>query len=620
MCIYKPDMPKMKSILFLLIAVVALQACQQGGDSSSEFLAASWDREQLDPVLGKTMHLHLDPALDGLSDGEKEAVSKLLEVGHLFHELYLESRHPESLGAGATLVDLQEQAVDPERTAALLDLYRMMMGPITTTLDNRRVPFLPVAEEEDGKNVYPQGSTRAEMDEFLAANPDRRDEILHLRSVVRQATKENAERDLAALDEHAVLDASHQGLREKLESVRDNPSEWGIYAVPYSVAYADRILRARVLLEEAAAAVEAEDPDFGAYLRHRAGNLLVDDYEQGDAAWVTGQFTGNLNAAIGSYETYDDGLYGVKSFFGLSLLLRDRERSDELAKAVAGIQKIEDALPYEHHQKVRENIPVGVYSVIADFGQSRGTNTATILPNESHISRKYGRTILIRANILMNPRIFANALRDFKEATIPDHHDELSPEGNLNYTLWHEIGHYLGVDQTSEGRELDEVLEDTADILEELKADLVSLFAAGMLREQGLFNDADLRAVYARGIDRVLLKNRPRRTQPYGTMQLMQWNWYLDRGLLRFDRDTGLLSIDYSLYPETVTSMLAEVLKLQYAGDRGSAQAFIDQWTRWVEDLHGVTAGRMKAAERFRYSLVTYGVMNEKPHTVLSGE
>ena len=35
-------------------------------------------------------------------------------------------------------------------------------------------------------------------------------------------------------------------------------------------------------------------------------------------------------------------------------------------------------------------LPTGVYEVIADFGQSRGTNTATILPNEAYIARRYG--------------------------------------------------------------------------------------------------------------------------------------------------------------------------------------------------------------------------------------
>ena len=68
-----------------------------------------------------------------------------------------------------------------------------------------------------------------------------------------------------------------------------------------------------------------------------------------------------------------------------------------------------------------------------------------------------------------------------------------------------------------------------------MKADLVSLFAARELHQRGVFDDARLRGIYADGIRRVLQKNRPRREQPYQTMQLIQWNWFLDRGLLTVD-------------------------------------------------------------------------------------
>ena len=77
--------------------------------------------------------------------------------------------------------------------------------------------------------------------------------------------------------------------------------------VPYSVAYADELIKSFGLLNEAADAVEKDDEEFAKYLRNRARDLLSDDYESGDAAWVTGRFK-NLNAQIGSYETYDDEL------------------------------------------------------------------------------------------------------------------------------------------------------------------------------------------------------------------------------------------------------------------------------------------------------------------------
>ena len=57
----------------------------------------------------------------------------------------------------------------------------------------------------------------------------------------------------------------------------------------------------------AADAVEADDAEFAGYLRNRGRDLLSNDYESGDAAWVTGRF-GRLNAQIGTYETYDDAL------------------------------------------------------------------------------------------------------------------------------------------------------------------------------------------------------------------------------------------------------------------------------------------------------------------------
>ena len=174
-------------------------------------------------------------------------------------------------------------------------------------------------------------------------------------------------------------------------------------------------MKAYALLNEAADAVAKDDEEFARYLRNRARDLLSNDYESGDAAWVTGRFK-NLNAQIGSYETYDDELYGVKTFFAFSLLSTRGQETTALRQAMRGLQALEDSLPYDHHKKIREDIPVGVYDVVADFGQSRGGNTATILPNESYLARRYGRTILLRANIMREPNIFEGTSRTWEAA------------------------------------------------------------------------------------------------------------------------------------------------------------------------------------------------------------
>ncbi|HEX8424589.1 MAG TPA: hypothetical protein VF634_14370, partial [Pyrinomonadaceae bacterium] len=333
-------------------------------------------------------------------------------------------------------------------------------------------------------------------------------------------------------------------------------------------------------------------------------------YESGDAAWITGRFK-NLNAQIGSYEVYDDELYGVKSFYAFSLLATRQKETEELRRAMRGIQALEDSLPYNRHKKVREDIPVGVYDVIADFGQARGGNTATILPNESYLARRYGRTILLRANIMRHPEIFKGSGNAWAAAVAPAHASELTFDGSFYRTLWHEVGHYLGVDRTKDGRDLDTALQENSSLLEEMKADLVSLYVAEALRKQGYYTEAQLRSLYASGIQRVLQNNRPRRTQPYNTMQLMQWNFFLERGVLRFDPQTKRLSINYDKYHDAVGELLKRVLEVQSEGDRAAADRFVEQYTTWDENLHGAVAKNIRDQQQYRFRIFKYAALGE---------
>lgn len=561
-------------------------------------LSGAWSVEQSRTLLDKTLPVTLAPELSHLGAGERAAVAKLREVGELFQALYEDQRHRQAATARATLWN---GAGSPRED--LRQLYRLFQGPIANNLDNERVPFVPVDPVQPGKTVYPWGITKAEVDAFLAANPAARDALLAPRTVVRRAEPAQLAADLAALARHPVLDTLHPGLRTRLETLHRAPA--GLYALPYSVAYADTLVRAHALLHEAADLVAVDDEQFAGFLRNRARDLLSDDYESGDAAWVTADFR-HLNAQIGSYETYDDELYGTKTFFSLSLLARRPDESKALVAALAGLQAFEDSLPYANKKRVRERIPVGVYDVIADYGQTRGANTATILPNEAYLTRRYGRTILLRGNIMRAPALATERDRVWEAAVAPQHANELTAEGSFQRTLWHEVGHYLGVDATRDGRDLDTALEDAASAFEEMKADLVSLYVAPVLHEQGYYDDAALRSVYANGIMRVLQNNRPRRDQPYQTMQLVQWNFFLQRGLLKLDPNARALVIDYARYHETISALLTKVLELQYAGDKVAANAFLDRYTTWDDAVHGVIAQRIRDQQRYRYTLFSY--------------
>jgi len=120
-----------------------------------------------------------------------------------------------------------------------------------------------------------------------------------------------------------------------------------------------------------------------------------------------------------------------------------------------------------------------------------------------------------------------------------------------------------------------------------------------------------MRSVYASGVLRVLNRVKPRRDQPYQTMQLMQFNYFLEHGLLRYDPATGRLHVDYDRYHDVVAGMLAEVLALQRGGNRPAVDAFIERWATWRPDLHEVLGRRMREVEGFRYNLVRFAALGE---------
>ena len=608
-----------ETIALILIIGIFATVMAQGPrpKTSGTWPAGYWPREKSQPIIDKTQTIRLAPDLSQLSTGERAAVAKLLEVGKIFQALYEEQRHKQALSSYQKLWDLHMKVGDAGPTENLLTLYRLFQGPIATTLENKREPFLPVEPVVPGKNMYPWGVKKEEIESAIATGTAKQSEISDLRSVVRRVTAENLREDMAKLVKYPVLDTLHPGLRSRLSALtlallrrgsRMRVERTDFYAVPYSVAYADQLIKAHSLLNDAADAVQHDDEEFAKFLRNRARDLLTDDYESGDAAWVTGHFK-NLNAQIGSYESYDDELYGVKSFFAFSLLLTRQQETTALRQAMKGLQGLEDSLPYDHHKKIREDIPVGVYDVVADFGQARGGNTATILPNESYLARRYGRTILLRANIMRDTSIFGSSENTLAAAIGPEQAKDLTPDGNFYRTLWHEVGHYLGVDRTKDNRDLDEALQDNSNTLEEMKADLVSLFVAEALHKQRYYTDEQLRSVYAGGILRVLQNNKPRRDQPYNTMQLMQWNFFLENGLLTFEN--GRLRIHYDKYHDVVGKLLKKVLEVQYDGDKAASDRFIDQYAVWKDDLHGVVAKNIRDQQRYRFRLFKYAALGE---------
>jgi hypothetical protein len=133
-------------------------------------LTNAWTPALTAPLLAKTMRLRLPYDPSSLAEAERKAVVELIAAGERMHRMYLDQRHHQALAAAQQLARLTVRQ-------DLQDLFRVMKGPVVTTLDNKRVPLLGVDAELPGKNVYPLGVTQNSMDTWLAQNPQRREEV-----------------------------------------------------------------------------------------------------------------------------------------------------------------------------------------------------------------------------------------------------------------------------------------------------------------------------------------------------------------------------------------------------------------------------------------------------------
>ena len=247
-----------KLLSFAMLMIVSGSALAQTGSrmkSSSNLPAGYWPLEKSQPIIDKMQTIRLAPDMSHLSEGELKAVVKLLEVGRIFQSLYEKQRHPQALSAQRDLVQLEARTASTVAIKNLLTLYRLNQGPIATTLENKREPSLPVDPVEPGKNMYPWGVKKDEIEDFLKENPQERDKILGQRSVVRAATLENLSSDLSRLKKYPVLATLHPGLQDDLSELVAAKIRAGsrmlvprsgdkFYAIPYSLAYADELTRA----------------------------------------------------------------------------------------------------------------------------------------------------------------------------------------------------------------------------------------------------------------------------------------------------------------------------------------------------------------------------------------
>ena len=146
------------------------------------------------------------------------------------------------------------------------------------------------------------------------------------------------------------------------------------------------------------------------------------------------------------------------------------------------------------------------------------------------------------------------------------------------FTIGHENGHSLGPKEGSE------TLGKYKSIIEENKADMVSLAMLDVLAENGLYSQEEKKKIIVTYAIDNMLKSKPQLTQAHRVRSVMQNYYFIKNGAISISKD-GILDVKIEKMVETAQKMLKEIVEIQLSGDFEKGEKYVLDNFVWTDEM-----------------------------------
>lgn len=384
-------------------------------------------------------------------------------------------------------------------------------------------------------------------------------------------------------------------------------------AVPYTEAYREDMEAIARELDAAAAGFGDDEAALEAYLMAAATAFRTNDWEPANAAWVAmNAHNSKWYVRIAPDEVYYDPC-AWKAGFALQLARINPESIEWQQKLDPMKGEMENTLaalankPYKARE-VNFKIPDFI-DVVLNAGDQRAAHGATIgqsLPNWGAVAEKGGRTVAM-TNLYTDTdsRTQQAGLMSSLFCKATNAAATTSPRETLIATLLHEAAHNLGPshEYKVKGKEDDVLFGGTlAATLEELKAQMSSMYLTDWLATKGVFTTDEVRKIQLRNIawafghisrGMYTADGTPRN---YSQLAAMQLGAFLKAGAVAWKpeevaangTDKGCVEIDFDSLPAAVKSFETTVLEIKASGDKARAEKLKAEFVDAKDEFDGV--------------------------------
>jgi hypothetical protein len=500
--------------------------------------------------LAKFKRIHISFDSSALTDKENKMVDKLVDASGLLDCIYWRQSDPEGLKLYLSLANSKNP-----KDQMLREYLKINGGRFDLIDDNK--PFVGTAPEPPGRGFFPWGMTRAEWDSYVAAHPDQK----------------------------ATLYDPHTMVRRNGDALE---------AIPYHVAFREFLVPMARDLREASEL--SDDPAFAHFLQLRAHALLTDDYWDSDIAWLDLK-NPKFDVIFAPYETYLDGLLGVKTSYGASVMIRNDAESKKLEIFQKYVPQLQESLPLpaaDLPSKRGKQSPMEVMDGIYRAGDLLHGYQAVAdnLPNDPRIHEQKGSKKIFWKNF-MDARVNYIILPLAQRLMLADQAKLVTGEGLLNFVTLHEISHGLGpayAHNASGKVDIREAIGPLYSTLEESKADITGMMCVKWLVDHGAIPKERLNGIYASYLGETLRTIRFGIAEAHGQGAMMEFNYLSEQGAIRRDPSTGLYEANFDKMPAAIASLAKELLETEATGDRARAENWFKKYAVMPPELSAALA------------------------------
>jgi hypothetical protein len=520
------------------------------------------------------------PEYTNLADGDKAALKHLVKAAVILDDVYLKMDDARNIPFRDYLkAEIKKGNADAKLA---MKLFKAQKGINAVDLNAEKFSLLKGAKELPGKGLYPADLTKEEFHAIL-------------KTMLAEGKKEEVAK---ILNQRSII-------------VRDGKE---LKALDYTEAFKKEFsLAARHILQ---AAETSTNKDFNEFLELQAKALTVCDPmadAYADKKWASLQDT-PLEFTI-TRENYEDemtetvyeneelsallkknGIEPVsKDMLGFRVGIVNKEGTEKLLEIKKYLPELAKNMPYA--DKYAQNIPVAgaassdagdvkqtmvdvdIVAVKGDVGAYRaGITLAENLPNDDKLSITIGggrRNVYHRQIRAVSDK---KKLQRILDATLDKSlHQFYESEADHWFTIGHENGHSLGPNSGTE------VLGKYKSIIEENKADMISMAMIDKLVELGMYTELQKKQIITTFAVDCVLKAKPNMSQAHRVRTVMQLNHFLKKGA--FAIKSGVITIDFDKVVPAAAEMLKKIIEVQISGSFEKGEKYVLENFIWTDEI-----------------------------------